>query len=86
MSDTEQAQHADDVRGWHGWSRGGVALHVGPVPGRKSIALYSHVGVTATVLAYFRDDESAFRALAVLDHLCRVKTCGGVERAEHIDG
>lgn len=62
---------------WHGWSRSaepyrGVALHVGPLPGRKSICLYSmdyRDGAVMSVHAYFRSEEEARRALAVLDEL-----------------
>ena len=61
---------------WHGIAvvpPGGSpsnALHVGPVPGRKRIAL-NLVAPTghSRVLAYFRDEASAQAALAWLEHM-----------------
>lgn len=69
MTDTAAQQ-----RKWHGWgmrpSTGkSVTLHVGPLPGRKSIALYSMVGPVMHVHAYFRDELEARRALSVIDHI-----------------
>jgi hypothetical protein len=60
-----------DPRQWHGWSRpsGGVTLHVGPVPTRKSIALYSIVGSVMYVHAYFRSEKEARRALSVIEFI-----------------
>lgn len=64
------------VSDWHGWSRGeqytGVALHIGPLPGRKSICLYTmdyRDGAVLYVHAYFRSEEEARRALDTLDNL-----------------
>lgn len=61
---------------WHGWSRtkgfSGRALHVGPLPGRKSICLYTMDytdGAAMHVHAYFRSETEARRALATLDEL-----------------
>lgn len=62
---------------WHGWSRRiepytGVALHVGPLPGRKSICVYSmdyNDGAVMRVHAYCRSVEEGEKLLAVLDDL-----------------
>lgn len=61
---------------WHGWSRtkgyAGRALHIGPLPGRKSICLYTvdyTDGAVMYVHAYFRSEDEARRALATLDEL-----------------
>lgn len=55
---------------WHGWSRRDSehgALHIGELPGRKSVCLYSVVGSVLDVHAYFRTPEHAERVLAWLD-------------------
>jgi hypothetical protein len=65
------------VSQWHGWTREpepytGRALHIGPLPNRKSICLYTmdyRNGATMYVHAYFRSMEEARRALETLDHL-----------------
>lgn len=55
---------------WHGWSRGeGPAIHIGRLPGRKSICLYISDGSVVTPVAYFRDEEGARRALDLLNEL-----------------
>ena len=54
---------------WHGWSRGDVALHIGYLPGRKSVCLYVVRGGRLDVLAYFRNEQAAWHALATLDEL-----------------
>lgn len=56
---------------WHGWSREGsaLALHVGPLPGRKSICLYSIDGSVIRTHAFFRDEQSAREAMGVLESL-----------------
>jgi len=61
---------------WHGWSRTegfqGEAVHVGPLPGRKSIALYTmdyRDGATMHVHAYFRNEDEAKNFLQVFDRL-----------------
>ena len=75
MNGPEDARLADYVRpGWHGWGTDAWSLHVGPLPGRKSVCLYYESGCTIDALAYFRDDESAFRALAILDRLVHGST------------
>ena len=47
----------------------GATLHIGPLPGRKSIALYSTYRSTTVVLAYFRNEIAARRALNELDFI-----------------
>lgn len=62
---------------WHGWSRSklpykGEALHVGPLPGRKSICVYSidyTKGAKMNVHAYCRSVEEGEALLGVLDRL-----------------
>ena len=61
---------------WHGWSRRtgytGRSLHIGPLPGRKSICLYTMDytnGAVMYVHAYFRNEDEARRALETLDGL-----------------
>jgi hypothetical protein len=55
---------------WHGWRVGaGKSIHVGPLPARKSVALYAAAGGRVDVLAYFRNEEDAERALALIDRL-----------------
>lgn len=56
---------------WHGWGRRGSsqgALHVGRMPGRKSVCLYTNVGNEAKVRAYFRSEADAVAVLAWLDN------------------
>lgn len=69
---------------WHGWSKspepGARALHIGPMPGRKSICLSESDGTSSTVLAYFRDEASAEKAMALLDWLLEPKMGDEVER------
>jgi hypothetical protein len=58
------------ARDWHGWSRQDSdrgAMHVGMLPGRKSVCLYTVRGSVLDVLAYFRDEDHAWDALAWLD-------------------
>lgn len=62
---------------WHGWSREGMpytgrSLHIGRLPNRKRVALYTmdyRDGAVMYVHAYFRSEEEAKRALETLDHL-----------------
>lgn len=55
---------------FHGWLVNGLgALHVGRLPGRKSICLYLIDGSVLTPLAYFRDEEKARLALGWMDAL-----------------
>lgn len=63
---------------WHGWRRtnnkvhtekteGG--LHVGPLPGRKQIALYTELYGDIVPLAYFKTESLAELALEAFDRL-----------------
>lgn len=59
---------------WHGWSTRHGDIHVGNLPGRKSICLYTVErppggGAVMHVLAYFRTAPDAQRCLAYLDAL-----------------
>ena len=56
---------------WHGWARRGdnVALHIGELPGRKSVCLYEIDGSVIRTLAFFKDVDKARRALQLLDRL-----------------
>ena len=57
---------------WHGWSRDGVgAIHVGPLPGRKSICVYTIQGSVLNVHAYCRNEEDAKSLLDFLDRMIR---------------
>jgi hypothetical protein len=60
---------------WHGWSAADSTIHVGPLPGRKSICLYEVAdgGTTIRTLAFFRDEDKAKRALSHLDALVGAK-------------
>jgi hypothetical protein len=59
------------TRKWQGWRRPGsnITLHIGPLPTRKAIALYSMVGSVMYVHAYFRDETEARRALSVIEFI-----------------
>ncbi len=52
---------------WHGWGVGDVSLHIGPVPTRKRIALHACDGPVSWVMAYFRNEHEAQRAMAIID-------------------
>lgn len=68
---------------WHGWvltetvrepaifgrkeDRKHRALHIGPLPGRKQIAIYLVDGCTGTPAGYFRDEESARLVMGFID-------------------
>ena len=54
---------------WHGYSIGKLSLYVGPLPGRKKIALYSVEAGTLTILAFFQTEEAASVALRALGDL-----------------
>lgn len=66
---------SDDNK-FHGWSKtsfGGSSLacsslHVGLLPGRKAPALYESNG-SINVLAYFKDEAAALRAIELIDSL-----------------
>lgn len=59
---------------WHGWSTRLGDIHVGRLPGRKQVCLYTNErppggGAVLHVLAFFRTEEDAERCLAYLDAL-----------------
>lgn len=58
---------------WHGWAiearLAARSLHIGPMPGRKSICLYEQQGGRIRVYAYFRDEQAALDARALMDYL-----------------
>ena len=65
---------------WHGWKRDGVftnntdgALHIGPLPGRKQVALYIEGQGVLNVLAYFKTEEAAEWALRAIDRITGMK-------------
>lgn len=67
----EQVQPGD----WHGWSghypdgSTSATLHIGPLPGRKSICMYKVDGSLLRVLAYFRDEQVARETLELISEL-----------------
>jgi hypothetical protein len=63
---------SDEAQGFHGWGTEDWALHVGRLPGRKSICLYERDGSAIRTLAFFRSDEDAQRALRAIDRLTGV--------------
>ena len=56
---------------WHGWSRDGAALHIGRLPNRKRVALYARDSLKGDnyVIAYFKDEELALKAMKLIDKL-----------------
>jgi hypothetical protein len=56
---------------WHGWRVMDTNLHVGALPGRKQIVLYTMIngGTTIRPLAYFKTEDDARTALDLLDKL-----------------
>jgi len=69
--------------GWHGWMVPVLdsSLHVGHLPGRKSLSLYvevTHEGDNyIDVLAYFRNEHYAQAGLIFLDELVRGRSVLG---------
>jgi hypothetical protein len=58
------------VSDWHGWSISeDKAIHVGHLPGRKSVCLYTMEGSVLKVRAYFRSEQDAREFLEALDSL-----------------
>lgn len=62
----------------HGWARqnatlgqtpANCAVHIGRIPGRKSIALYVLRGGVMDVVAYCRTERVATLAVRALDHI-----------------
>jgi len=45
------------------------SLDIGRLPGRKSHVLYATAGASSKALAYFRDEESAQLAIALMESL-----------------
>ena len=43
------------------------SLHIGPLPGRKGIALYLESLPEIEILAYFKSEDAAGKALAFMD-------------------
>jgi hypothetical protein len=55
---------------WHGWRRVGcAALHIGPLPGRKRIALYIDHGTWIETLAWFNGEWAARQVVQAIDEL-----------------
>lgn len=57
---------------WHGWGvsdQSVPSLHIGSLPGRRSVCLYATSPGTLEPLAYFRSEAAAKQALAILDRL-----------------
>lgn len=62
---------------WHGWSvcdvLGPRSLHVGPLPGRDRVALYTINALNSIEpLAYFSSGAAAKAAMDMIDQLARV--------------
>lgn len=53
----------EGVTDWHGWrisdDPDGYSIHIGHIPGRKRVALYSEDDNYFKVLAYFQSEEAA---------------------------
>lgn len=61
---------SEPEREWHGWQIPGKgALHVGPLPGRKSICVYTVQGTVLQVHAYARSEDEAWELLQFLDRI-----------------
>jgi hypothetical protein len=71
----QEVRNMTQEHDWHGWTAGASTVHVGPLPGRKSICLYEVVdgGTTIRTLAFFQDEDKARRALEHLDSLARAR-------------
>ena len=55
---------------WHGFRRGNRSVHIGPIPGRKSIAFYTTDEFNnQSAIAYFAGEFEAHKALEALDAL-----------------
>jgi hypothetical protein len=64
-----EADMSDTI--WHGFRKaaGGPALHIGPIPGRKQIALTIVENNRTTAEAYFSSEYGALETLHLLDSL-----------------
>ncbi len=74
---------SEDKDKWHGWQNKDVALSIGPLPDRKSIAMWAktfiHVkaqdgkeftsAIPSGILAYFRTETAARLAQGAIDSL-----------------
>ena len=58
---------------WYGGGIGDTVLHIGPLPGRKQVALYMLKGASMTPLAYFVDETAAKQALEFIGKMLGVK-------------
>lgn len=59
---------------WHGWRLdNGKTLGIGPLPGRKGVAIYYEFGQEFIPLGYFRSEEAAQQALKLLDEIANAK-------------
>jgi hypothetical protein len=67
---------------WHGWRIKGMCLHVGPLPGRKSICLYRLDGSTIKPLAYFPSEDQAYAALEVITAIAEAPSCTALPRRD----
>lgn len=55
---------------WHGWGRGrGPALHIGELPGRKSVCLYTISDGAIRTHAFFKNAHQAQKVMALIDSL-----------------
>ncbi len=58
---------------WHGWrlstDPNGYSVHIGHLPGRKSVTLYSEDDDTFHVLAYFQSEEMAHEMADWIDRM-----------------
>lgn len=77
MSETnnKKTDHGVDVKPvvskllYHGWgiTNKNLTLHIGNLPGRKSVCLYYEDNGTINTLAFFKNPESAQKAQELLD-------------------
>lgn len=61
---------------WHGWNVDGKTLYVGPLPGRKSVCLYTLENNTIRTLAFFKSERLAQDCLERLDVLATTRIKG----------
>lgn len=58
-----------DFSDWHGWRVQNVSLHVGELPGRKQVCLYTMDNNTIRTRAFFKRREDAEAVLRWIDTL-----------------
>jgi len=73
---TEFEGHGWAIVPWAGFETTGLSktsLHIGTLPGRKSVCLYGHMGKPGqiTVYAYFKTPALAQEALDIFDRLMK---------------